>query len=628
MANQKITSIEIKANSDKEFFLIHGYTGSPTDFNRLPYILNKKFNANVKVILLKGHGTKIEDLDDVTYEDLKKQISAELKKDIKKGRKIILGGVSLGALFALLLASEYSVKGVFDICPPYFLKFPFSIKGLGLLGLYKKYWKKHRVPEEKRRRLESFSYDYMHANGLKIVKEANAELKSKLKEIKCPILNIHSYTDPIGHYKSLTAIGKKVKSYIKEEKILDENKSKNIHNIFYSANNYKVYEEIVKFIEDNNLFDGNNKKNLNIAFFTESYKPYLNGVVQSILSLRESLESKGHKIYIFTSGKIHKEKNVFSCPKINFTQGYGISFPVFYDRKLFKKMDIFHTHQPSILGKYAMKQARRYNKPFIMTNHAQYHKYLHYVPFGNYFESIVISSIRKIMNSSDKVVLPCKSFETILINKYKVNPSRITIIPNGIIYPKIIYPKKLKENPSQKILIFTGRMGKEKNIYFLLDSFKLLLSKEKNIKLYLVGGGPEFSKVKEYLKKNGLEKEVIQTGYIPNKEVFAYLKGADIFVSASKTEIHPITLLEAMYCGLASVTLNTEGFKDTIRNSVEGFLVEKEDSEIFVFKLLELINNSEKLEKMKVNAAERSKQYSVENTSKKIEELYNSLLDY
>ncbi len=87
MVKTKTKTIELKSNSDKEFFLIHGYTGSPTDFNNLPRLLHKKFNANVKVILLKGHGTKIEDLDNITYNDFFNQIREELEKDIKKRKE-------------------------------------------------------------------------------------------------------------------------------------------------------------------------------------------------------------------------------------------------------------------------------------------------------------------------------------------------------------------------------------------------------------------------------------------------------------------------------------------------------------------------------------------------------------
>src|SRR3989344_5902201 len=90
-------TIELNANSDKEFFLIHGYTGSPTDFNGLPKILHKKFNANIKIIRLKGHGEDIESLDNIDYDDFYKQVEKDLIADIRKGRKIVIGGVSFGS---------------------------------------------------------------------------------------------------------------------------------------------------------------------------------------------------------------------------------------------------------------------------------------------------------------------------------------------------------------------------------------------------------------------------------------------------------------------------------------------------------------------------------------------------
>ena len=62
-----VTAIDLKADSELLFFLIHGYTGSPDDFNELPEYLHKNIKANVKVILLKGHGTRIEDLDNLEY---------------------------------------------------------------------------------------------------------------------------------------------------------------------------------------------------------------------------------------------------------------------------------------------------------------------------------------------------------------------------------------------------------------------------------------------------------------------------------------------------------------------------------------------------------------------------------
>src|SRR3989344_743010 len=103
--------ITLTANSDREFILIHGYTGSPSTFRNLALHLHKRFNATVKVPLLKGHGTKIEDLENLHYEDFYKQIEEIVKADLKKGKKIVIGGLSFGAQLALHLSSNYPVNG-------------------------------------------------------------------------------------------------------------------------------------------------------------------------------------------------------------------------------------------------------------------------------------------------------------------------------------------------------------------------------------------------------------------------------------------------------------------------------------------------------------------------------------
>ncbi|MGB3922081.1 MAG: alpha/beta fold hydrolase [Minisyncoccia bacterium] len=268
MATEQIKSIELSADSNKEFFLIHGYTGSPTDFQQLPYLLNKKFNANVRVILLLGHGTKVEDLDQLTYEDFVNQLSTELEKDMRKGREIVLGGISLGGLLSLILASKYPVRGVFNISSPYVFKFPFNLIGLETLGKYKKYWKKLNVSTlERELREGSFSYPYMHINGLKIVKRVNKELEKKIGEITIPTLTINSAHDSIVHRSSFNKIHTNLGSTLKKAKMF----SIKPHSVFFSPENEQVYKEILNFVEGDNIFSNLVKRPKKVAAIIPSY---------------------------------------------------------------------------------------------------------------------------------------------------------------------------------------------------------------------------------------------------------------------------------------------------------------------------------------------------------------------
>lgn len=305
MAREKVKSIELSADSDLEFFMIHGYSGSPTDFYNLPYLLHEKFNANVKVILLKGHGTKVEDLDDISYEYLISELSYELEKDISKGRKIILCGVSMGGMFSLILSSKFNVEGVINVSTPYFFKFPFNIPGLEILGKFKKYWlKSKKTKDEELLREGSFSYTHMHKNGLIITKQAKKYLDTKIQDIKCPILTIHSTTDHIGHHKSIKAINEKVGSRLKKETLFTIKE----HNIFYSGDNNLASDNIIEFIEQD-LLNKNVLKKEKVAAIIPAYNEGQR--IENVLKVLIDTPSLD-EIIVFDDGSTDDTENIVS----------------------------------------------------------------------------------------------------------------------------------------------------------------------------------------------------------------------------------------------------------------------------------------------------------------------------
>lgn len=247
--NRKAKTINIKANSKKEFFLLHGYTGSPTDFNQLGKYLNKRFNANVKIIRLKGHGEVIENLDNLTYKDFFKQAEEELKKDIKKGMDIVIGGISIGSLLALHLSSKHSVKGILNIATPYKNRFLAGLVSFFEPVIWKKHWKKPYVEKD---RDKAFFYD-VHIGGLKVIKQAKKELEKELEKINAPNFIIHIEGDKIFHKKGSLKVKNKINSKINKFLIFKTN-DKISHNPFFTENPEKIYKIIGDFVEKHKLF--------------------------------------------------------------------------------------------------------------------------------------------------------------------------------------------------------------------------------------------------------------------------------------------------------------------------------------------------------------------------------------
>lgn len=241
------------AASDREFFLIHGYTGSPTDFNTLAKRLHQHFNATVKVLRLPGHGTNIRELDHLQYKDFIHYVEAELEKDLRQGKRIVIGGVSFGAQLALILAARHPVVGVFHVCIPYKMRFPLNLEILGGLKIFRKDWKKNYAHEELALRKNASYYDHMHIHGLTLAHQTNRQVDKHLKKITVPTLMIHSMKDSIGHFRALDILRAKIPAQVIETIVFDY-EVKN-HNIFYSPVFEQVSQKIVDFFETNQVFE-------------------------------------------------------------------------------------------------------------------------------------------------------------------------------------------------------------------------------------------------------------------------------------------------------------------------------------------------------------------------------------
>ncbi len=237
--------IILKGLGEEVFLLIHGYTGSPTDFNGLPEFLHKQHGASVFIPLLPGHGTRVEDLRGITKNDFIQVAEAALEDLLAKHSKVIVGGHSFGGQVALHLAARYPVSGVFVSSMPYKLRFPFSVRWLYYILVVKEFWTKRISEREQLERIKDFSYVVMPIYGFRLLHDMNKELKKFLCDIKSPLLSIYLSGDAIAHPNSGDIVSSLVNSHTK--KILTLNCSG--HSVFYADDAHQIYREIADFFK-------------------------------------------------------------------------------------------------------------------------------------------------------------------------------------------------------------------------------------------------------------------------------------------------------------------------------------------------------------------------------------------
>jgi carboxylesterase len=239
-----------QGTNGKGIILIHGWTTTAYEVRRLGKYLNEE-GFTVSGPMLRGHGTKPQDLEGVKWSDWLNDLSQEFDRLKKECDKVYLGGTSLGGVLALLLAKERpQTAGLILMATPYAVKFEKIIFSYAkFLSFFKRYSRKYYPPtfgiSTTITRLISYQ-----KYPLKSVFESYAmiqEARRLLGEIHQPCFLIKSKQDHIITRNSLEKIYAKIGSEVKKKKYIN----RAYHTFISDIKNEKIFEDISQFLKEN-----------------------------------------------------------------------------------------------------------------------------------------------------------------------------------------------------------------------------------------------------------------------------------------------------------------------------------------------------------------------------------------
>jgi 1,2-diacylglycerol 3-alpha-glucosyltransferase len=381
------------------------------------------------------------------------------------------------------------------------------------------------------------------------------------------------------------------------------------------------------------------KKKLKIGFFSDTYAPQVNGVVTSIENFCQELEREGHEVFIFCP-KVNKEKSsrkIIRFPSIEFIfqPEYKISLPLTLnlEKKIeLAALDIIHVHTPFGLGLLGQYYAHKKNKPLISTYHTLYPEYVKtYFLKGKIITPKIAAKLSAIFsNFCDLNIAPSLKIKKFLLNYGVTKP--IEVLPTGIDIKEFQsnikndnFGGRYKIKEGDKKLIYVGRLGKEKNVEFLIEVLAILKQQINSVKLLLVGDGPDKKRLEYLAKQLGLENDIIFTGYLSKAEVIKAYRVADVFVFASRTDTQGMVVLEAAASGLPIVAVKDDALKEVLSGGENGFYTER-DSKEFAAKINLLLNDKEVYKKMSAASIKKAEGLSIQNQTRKLLDLYYKLL--
>ena len=379
---------------------------------------------------------------------------------------------------------------------------------------------------------------------------------------------------------------------------------------------------------------------MRIGIFTDSYKPYTSGVVTSICTFKEELIKLGHEVFIFAPKypNYHEyEPDVFryySLPAPT-NPDFSLAIPVLPGmgqqiKRL--KLDIIHVQSPAIMGRVGLHYAKRFRLPIVFTYHTQYEQYTHYFPVAQDFaKDMTVKFSRKFCDKCDHVIAP--SLEILeLLNTYEIK-TPITVIPTGVPVDKFIEGKTnwLRDHypiPAEnKILLFVGRLTREKNLEFLIETFKKVSEQRPNTTLVITAQGPLETELKHLAVKLGftIDRDIVFTGAHPFDTLIKIYYASDLFVFSSLTETQGLVLIEAMAAGLPVAAVCASGVSEMVEDGVDGILTNLDIDEL-AGAICRVLGDDVLYRKFKANALLKAQTLSSRNMALKLEEVYESLL--
>ena len=228
----------------------------------------------------------------------------------------------------------------------------------------------------------------------------------------------------------------------------------------------------------------------------------------------------------------------------------------------------------------------------------------------------------------NKKVIVAKNLSE-LYKEFGINESTFKFIPNGVDLAefertrrdKSIWWEELDVDHREKIVLYVGHFYTWKGVYTLIDAAQSL----QNAKAVLIGGTEQdHQKVGDYIKERDI-KNVYLHKFVPHKEIVKFIKSADVLVlpntgqeERSLKYTTPIKLFEYMASGVPIAASRVESFKNYLENNVNAVMFEPDNAEDLANKINSLLNSSDLMEKMAVNAYQEVQDYSWERRAEKI----------
>ena len=209
-----------------------------------------------------------------------------------------------------------------------------------------------------------------------------------------------------------------------------------------------------------------------------------------------------------------------------------------------------------------------------------------------------------VIDGASHITCDCEQVKKTILDIADFDKDKITVIPWGIDL-ELFNPKRLKPDiidrlnwQDKRVIITTRTLSALYGIHFLIMALPSIIEKEPNVRLLIIGSGPQEEELKELVSGLELDDYVHFGGQVPNGQLAYYLNSAEIYISTSKSDGSSLSLLEAMACGLPLVVSDVPAICEWVQDGSNGYIVPRNKVKPISEKILILLKNKDTALKM------------------------------
>ena len=304
-------------------------------------------------------------------------------------------------------------------------------------------------------------------------------------------------------------------------------------------------------------------------------------VCQKLVNKSKLVTSKGEEIISFSipiSREINPIFDLFSIIKL-----------IFLINKT--KPDVIHAHSAKA-GVIARIASFFFKIKVLYTPHA-----FSYLSANSKFKRFLFLIVEKILRTKNTIVLATSNSEkNQAIHTVGFDQKKVFVLQNAINLKTIGEDKVLEKTLKEKTYICTvGRPSFQKNLEMLIRAFEIVAQNNNRVHLFIIGAGeysPRKDKIINMVNNKKLNTRITILPWISRKKVQTYIKNAKLYVSSSRYEGMPYSVIESMAFSTPSVLTNTDGNRDLVINKKSGFLVDICDDLEMANKITTLLNDT------------------------------------